>query len=75
MYAAVKGVLDALFVQFMGGTDGDELTLFRATLAAELPAAFSLGGLSWGESREPFDDGGYNFLAMGFNIHHTRTDY
>ncbi len=76
MYGAVKEVLDALFVAFMTcDEDSEEYTLFKATLADELPDEFSLGGLSYGDPREPYDENGYNFLTLGFNIHHARTDY
>ncbi len=71
MYTAVMGVLRDVWKQFMEGVDGDELTLFKSALLEAAPPDFSFGGVSFGEPRDPYDDGGYNFETIGFNIHHS----
>lgn len=75
LYGEVKKVLDSLMGQFLTGNDGDELTLFKATLTKEAGECFEFGGVSFGEPREPFDDSGYLIMTVGFLIHHSRTDY
>jgi len=75
LYAEVKAVLDSLMKQFLTQTDAEELTLFKATLASEIGANFAFGGVEFGDPQEPFDDAGYLILAVGFVVHHSRTDY
>ena len=75
MYTGVSTVLEALRKQHITGSDGDEMTLFKATLAADLGEDFHFGGVSFGDGAPPADAGGYNVMTLAMNVHHSRTDY
>jgi hypothetical protein len=71
MYTGSMEVLRAIWKQFMQQSPGAEYTLFHDTLIANAPPDFSFGSVSFGEPRDPYDDGGYNFLTIGYNVHHS----
>jgi len=77
MYGAVQGVCDSMFSQFRLGTDGDELTAFKAALSSELGDTFNTAsiGLTWGDSATPYEDGSENVIGIGMIIHYSRTDF
>lgn len=75
LYEAVQDVCDKLYAQFQTGTDGAELTTFKASLEALLaPTTFHFSGLTFGETQPPYNDRGVNMIGITMGVHYGRPD-
>jgi hypothetical protein len=77
LYEAVQGACDALYADFRGGT-GTLLTAFVAAITLALGSEgvkFSFGGLTFGGSMAPYDEGGSNMLGLTMRVHFSRSDF
>lgn len=74
LYQGVQETIDAMYAQFRN-SDGDELTLWLATVATETASAFQFGGFSFAEGLAPFDDAGRNAIGIALRVHYSRADY
>lgn len=75
MYEAVQEMLDTLFDQFRYGvTEGDEdiLTAFDAIMMEECGATVGRGGLTFGDGTTPWEEDGYNCIAVSFVLSYSR---
>jgi len=71
-YTAVQETLDSLYDQYRDGETGDMLDAFKALLTADLGATFGLGNLSFGDASAPWEDEGYNVIAVAFTMDYSR---
>ena len=75
MYEACQEMLDTLFDQFRYGvTEGDTdlLAAFDAVILAECGATVGRGGLTFGDGTTPWEEDGYNCIAVSFVYSYSR---
>jgi len=71
LYEAAQGVCDSLYAQDQSGTDGAELTAFKAVLTERAPG-IAYGGLTFEAGTAPNDDEGLNMIGIALRIHYSR---
>lgn len=77
MYESVESMCARLFSQFRQ-TEGVEVELaaFKAFMLGNTDAgAFQFGGLTFGESIDPYDDRGCNMMGITMGVHYGRSDF
>lgn len=72
---AVVAAIERMFNQFRTKTDGDEMTQFKADLAADLGGNFEYSGLTWGEGGEPSSGDGINMGTVKIRVNYVRKDF
>lgn len=78
IYSSVSSVLDAIYSQFLSDVPGDERNTFDEVLTNSFPdesGVLSIGGFTFGEGLEPYEEGAMNFVGMSFSVHFSRSDF
>jgi hypothetical protein len=76
--AAAQQVIDNLYAQFKAGTPGEERKAFDKHLEDQetaVNALIDIGGFSHGDSQEPFEEDGVNWVVISLIVHYSREDF
>lgn len=78
IYSAVATVMEKIYSQFLARVAGAERNSFDRNLSNASPdenEILNVGGFTFGDAEEPYEESGANYITILFRIHYSRTDY